>query len=118
VESVVGVLAERSLEMVVGLLAVLKAGGAYLPLDPDYPAERLAFMLADSGAQVILTDSTLRDQLPPSAARTVALDELGRALAQRPASAPPAVKLERSSLAYVIYTSGSTGQPKGVLVEH
>src|SRR6185436_6805729 len=117
-ESVVGVLAERSLEMVVGLLAVLKAGGAYLPLDPDYPADRLAFMLTDSGAQVVLAQDRLLKRLPAPAARWMPLD----GTAQVHASDGPPARLSSGaspeSLAYAIYTSGSTGQPKGTLNSH
>ena len=89
-EVVVGLCVERSLEMLVGLLGILKAGGAYLPLDPDYPPERLAFMLADAGAPVLVTQSALRDRLPLHDARIVQLDADWPAIAARPASAPAA----------------------------
>ena len=116
-EVVVGLCLERSLEMLVALLAILKAGGAYLPLDPDYPRERLAFMLADAGAPVLVTHSALRARLPGHGARIVCLDADGarhRATAhQRPRQRPPP-----QNPAYVIYTSGSTGTPKGVVVAH
>ena len=112
-----GVCVERSLEMLVGLLGILKAGGAYLPLDPDYPPERLAFMLADAGAPVLVTQSALRDRLPLHNARIVQLDADWPAIATRPASAPAAF-LHPQHPAYVIYTSGSTGTPKGVAVTH
>ncbi|MBW8877601.1 MAG: amino acid adenylation domain-containing protein, partial [Acidobacteria bacterium] len=116
VDGVVGVLAERSLEMVVGLLAVLKAGGAYLPLDPDYPAERLAFMLADSKTPVVLAQERLLPRLPEHAARVLPLDGVaqgggGEAPWQASGARP-------ESLAYVIYTSGSTGRPKGTMNSH
>ena len=116
-EVVVGLCVERSLEMLVGLLGILKAGGAYLPLDPDYPPERLAFMLADAGAPVLVTQSALRDRLPLHNARIVQLDADWPAIATRPASAPAAF-LHPQHPAYVIYTSGSTGTPKGVAVTH
>jgi amino acid adenylation domain-containing protein len=110
----VGIHLPRGADLVAALLAVLKAGGAYLPLDPAYPAERLAFMLEDADAAVVLTTSALRDSLPPAAARIVALD------AEEDANAEgidlPAV--DPASLAYLIYTSGSTGRPKGVQIEH
>ena len=83
-----GLCVERSLEMIVGLLGILKAGGAYLPLDPDYPPERLAFMLADAGAPVLVTQSALRDRLPPHGARIVRLDADWPAIATQPATAP------------------------------
>ena len=110
-EIVVGLCVERSLEMLVGLLGILKAGGAYLPLDPAYPPERLAFMLADAGAPVLVTQSALRDRLPAHGARIVRLDADWPAIAAQPASAPAAF-LHPQHPAYVIYTSGSTGHPR------
>jgi amino acid adenylation domain-containing protein len=116
-EVVVGLCLERSIQMVVALLAILKAGGAYLPLDPDYPAERLAFMLADAQAPVIVSQTSLADRLPEGAARRVCLDEDSARISRRPTT-PPVVASESGNLAYVIYTSGSTGTPKGVGVSH
>ncbi|HEX6747845.1 MAG TPA: non-ribosomal peptide synthase/polyketide synthase [Longimicrobium sp.] len=113
----VGVLMERGVEMVVSLLAVLKAGGAYVPLDPAYPAERLAFMLADSGAGLLLTRLPLPEGLPPHAAEVVCLDADRERIEAGSARAPTAGVLP-GNLAYVIYTSGSTGTPKGVMVPH
>src|SRR5262245_12085095 len=113
----VGLCLERSLEMVVGLLGILKAGGAYLPLDPGYPAERLAFMLGDAGARLLITSSALRDRLRQQGARCIELDAEAGAIAAQPTSAP-ASSLQPHNLAYVIYTSGSTGTPKGVAVTH
>ncbi|RZL05379.1 MAG: amino acid adenylation domain-containing protein, partial [Rubrivivax sp.] len=113
---VVGIAAERSLEMVVGLLAVMKAGGAYLPMDPELPAERLAYMLADSGVDLLLTQSRLRARLPDLAGqRVVALDTV--ALDDEPMGDLD-VALQGEHLAYVIYTSGSTGRPKGAANRH
>ena len=142
-ESIVALCVERSLEMVIGLLGILKAGAAYLPLDPSYPAERLSFMLADAGAGVVVTQQGLIDRLPvlagvaagdagqatswpnnasgtranTSARRVVRLDADWGAIALRPEHAP-AVRIEPGHAAYVIYTSGSTGTPKGVVVQH
>jgi amino acid adenylation domain-containing protein len=116
-EVVVGICLERSLEMVVALLGVLKAGGAYLPLDPDYPSQRLSFMVDDAAIAVLLTQSHLLDVLPPSGATVVCLDAEATGIAERPAS-KPLTGVGARNLAYVIYTSGSTGTPKGVMVEH
>ena len=116
-EVVVGLCVERSLEMLIGLIAILKAGGAYLPLDPGYPRERLAFMLSDAGAPVLLTQQALRAALPAHAARVVLLDADAEAIARHPATAPD-TGLAPQHPAYVIYTSGSTGTPKGVVVTH
>ncbi|HEX8355027.1 MAG TPA: amino acid adenylation domain-containing protein, partial [Pyrinomonadaceae bacterium] len=116
-EEIVGLHFERSVEMVVGLLAVLKAGGCYLPLDPAYPADRLAFMLEDSGARLLLTGRGL-DGLPPAGrARVICPDDEPAAVEEQGGgNLPPTVAADNP--AYVIYTSGSTGQPKGVVVTH
>ncbi|MGK6311334.1 amino acid adenylation domain-containing protein, partial [Variovorax sp. DT-64] len=115
-ETRVGIAAERSLEMVVGLLGILKAGAAYVPLDPDYPAERLAYMVADSGIDLVLTQSHLRGRIPGlDALQVLALD--GMALGTGP-DHDPGVPLHGEHLAYVIYTSGSTGRPKGAANRH
>ena len=116
-EVVVGLCIERSLAMLVGLLGILKAGGAYLPLDPDYPPERLAFMLADAGAPVLLTRAALRAHLPAHDAHVVCLDADWPAIARQPATAPR-VALHPQNIAYVTYTSGSTGTPKGAVINH
>ncbi|HET6232844.1 MAG TPA: amino acid adenylation domain-containing protein [Longimicrobiaceae bacterium] len=108
---------ERSAERIVAMLAVLKAGGAFLPVDPAYPAERRAYMLADSGAPVLLTHSALAADLPDHAARVVLIDAAAGEIAAESGQAP-SVDAHPESLAYVIYTSGSTGRPKGVMVPH
>ncbi|MFD3212676.1 non-ribosomal peptide synthetase, partial [Pseudomonas sp. LR_7] len=111
-DTCVAIAVERSPQLLVGLLAILKAGGAYVPLDVDYPTERLCFMLADCGAGLLLTYSTLLERLPQvPGISTIALDQLH--LDSWPAQ-PPGLHLDGDNLAYVIYTSGSTGQPKGV----
>src|ERR1700722_8021115 len=116
-DGLVALFLERSPEMVVGLLGVLKAGGAYLPLDPVLPRKRLAYMVADAQPVVVITQPRLQSELPPNNAHNVVID----------AEAPPVARPEQRSaggrardlhdLAYVIYTSGSTGEPKGVEIE-
>ncbi|HEV3049755.1 MAG TPA: amino acid adenylation domain-containing protein, partial [Longimicrobium sp.] len=113
----VGLCLERGPELMVGVLGILKAGGAYVPLDPAYPAERLAYMLKDSAARVLLTQASLVERLPAGGATVVRLDadaaEIGRESAER-----LGVPVGPENLAYVIYTSGSTGRPKGVAMPH
>jgi amino acid adenylation domain-containing protein len=113
----VGVCVERSPMMLVGLLGIAKAGGAYVPIDPEYPTERQEYMLASSQAPLVLTQDSLRAQLPAGGARIVCLDSDWPAIATMP-SEPPAVVHDPEQLAYVIYTSGSTGEPKGVEIPH
>jgi len=113
----VGIYVERSLEMVVGLLAILKAGGAYVPLDLTYPAERLAFMLADTQAPVLCTQQQFVTKLPKYEGHVVCLDTDGEKIAQESKENPVSAVTD-NCLAYVIYTSGSTGKPKGVLINH
>ncbi|MEU7173690.1 amino acid adenylation domain-containing protein [Micromonospora tulbaghiae] len=115
-ETLVGVCAERSVELVAGLLGVLKAGGAYLPLDPEYPADRLAFMVGDADAPVVLVQSHLRDVLPDTGATVLELDDAAVWADQPGTDLGPTAGPE--NLAYVIYTSGSTGRPKGVPNTH
>jgi amino acid adenylation domain-containing protein len=116
-EVAVAVYAERAIELLVGLLGVLKAGGAYVPLDPAYPPQRLAFMLADSQAPVILTQACLLGRLPQHTATALCLDADWGTIAGAPSHDPRSV-VRAEQLAYVIYTSGSTGQPKGVQISH
>ncbi|HEU0054616.1 MAG TPA: amino acid adenylation domain-containing protein, partial [Longimicrobium sp.] len=115
-DALVGLFVDRSADTIVALLAILKSGAGYLPLDPAYPEDRLAYMLEDSGAPIVVTTSTLRGRLP-SGVTIVCLQCDAAAIAAEPSTAP-AVEVSPSSLAYVIYTSGSTGKPKGVQVTH
>ena len=115
-ECVVAVCMERSFEMVIALVAILKTGGAYLPLHPDEPQERFRYMLERAGATVLLTHGPLADRIPPLDVTVVNVDDPAA-----PAAADhrlPAPRIAADSLAYVCYTSGSTGQPKGVSVTH
>ena len=113
----VGLCVERSLAMLVGLLGILKAGGAYVPLDPTYPTERLAYMLADSRPQVVLTQSGLRASIPATEIPMLCLDTQWELVANGATANLPHHNFPQH-LAYVIYTSGSTGKGKGVLVTH
>jgi amino acid adenylation domain-containing protein len=115
-EVLVGVCAERSVELVVALLGILKAGGGYLPLDPEYPQDRTAFMISDAGAPVVLAQRRLRDALPQTAATVLTLDD--ESTWDGCGTENPPVLAGVESVAYVIYTSGSTGNPKGVLLTH
>ena len=119
-ERLVALCIERSVDMLVGLLGVLKAGGAYVPLDPTNPFERLEHVLNDARPIVILTHEALKNTLPPSAAKVIALDSAWSEICKEDDENLDAQSLGLSSrdLAYVIYTSGSTGIPKGVMVEH
>ncbi len=112
VETLVGLCVDRSLEMIVAILGIWKSGGAYLPLDPDYPSDRLAFMLQDSQIQVLVTQTALHDRLQVSAETIVYLAQQGYSTVN------PISNANANTLAYVIYTSGSTGKPNGVLIEH
>jgi amino acid adenylation domain-containing protein/non-ribosomal peptide synthase protein (TIGR01720 family) len=116
-EVAVGLCAERSIELVVGLLGILKAGAAYVPLDPALPGERLAFMLEDAGIKVLLTQRQLSNSLSSSGAQVLFLEDEPEAAGDE---AAPDIKsgVTADNLAYVIYTSGSTGKPKGVMNTH
>ena len=115
---IVAVCMERSLQLMVALMAVLKAGGAFLALDPDLPAERLAFQLDDAGAPLVLSHSRLIARLPHSAARHIVCVDLAHDELAACDDHDLDCRTEPDHLAYVIYTSGSTGQPKGVLLPH
>jgi tyrocidine synthetase III len=112
-ESVVGIMAERSLEMIIGIIGILKAGGAYLPLDPEYPLDRISYMLEDSGAVFLLTQKKLYEKVKDINNIVCFEDEkICMDLRNLDSISKP------NNLAYVIYTSGSTGKPKGVMIEH
>ncbi|MCP5053363.1 MAG: AMP-binding protein, partial [bacterium] len=114
-DTIVGIMTERSIYMVTGLLAILKSGGAYLPIDPGYPEERISYMLADSGVRILLTDLAKGMMYEKSIVRIP--DAINRVptMTSRAAVVPT---MTSHHLCYVIYTSGTTGKPKGVLVEH
>lgn len=115
-EVLVALCVEPSLEMVIGMLAILKAGGAYMPLDPSYPADRLAFMMEDSKARVLLTQRQLINALPSGNATVICLDDSG--IASQQSGENLQAKVVEENLAYMIYTSGSTGRPKGAMISH
>lgn len=116
-DSIVGLCMDRTPDLPIAMLAILKAGAAFLPLDPSHPPERLAFMLSDAGVRILLTRSSLRDALPSFAGTVWCLDQEWPRIGGLP---PQSIHSGASpdNLAYVIYTSGSTGRPKGVMVAH
>ncbi len=116
-EVLVGICVDRSFEMVIGILGILKAGGAYVALDPDYPEERLNYILSDGNISILLTQEKLRNKLPTQKRKSICLDSDWQEIEQQSAGSP-AKRVTADNLAYVIYTSGSTGKPKGVMVEH
>lgn len=116
-ESMVGICVERSPDLLIGLLGILKAGAAYVPLDPTYPRERLSFMLSDAQVPVLLTQQPLVEKLPEHKARIVCLDTDWQVISQENQENPTS-EVKPTNLAYVLYTSGSTGKPKGVAIEH
>jgi amino acid adenylation domain-containing protein len=113
----VGICVDRSVELVVGLLGILKAGGTYVPIDPQYPRERRAFMLQDSNSPIILTEDALARDLVVPNTKMVLLDNDWPTISREPVT-NPRVAVQPEQLAYVIYTSGSTGTPKGTLISH
>jgi len=117
VEQLVAVCAERSIEMIIGLVAILKTGAAYVPMDPHYPEQRLSYMLLETGAQFLLTKSHLAGSMPESEARMLCLDS-EHWQAYKADRVPPSLNIQPQNLAYIIYTSGSSGRPKGVQLTH
>jgi non-ribosomal peptide synthetase component F len=117
-ETVVGVCLSRSIDLVVALMAILKAGAAYLPLDPSYPEQRLSFMLADAQVPLVLTDEHHQSLLPPTLAQVICLHRDWPRMVRPHNRNNPEPAIDPSNLAYVIYTSGSTGKPKAAMNEH
>jgi amino acid adenylation domain-containing protein len=117
-DGLVGVWLDRTEELVIALLAVLKSGAAYLPLDASYPQERLQYMLEDTGARLLITQSHWLPHLPANSAKTICIDAAREEIRAEAPTQPDAVDHNAANLAYVIYTSGSTGRPKGVAIEH
>nr|WP_272949966.1 AMP-binding protein [Brevibacillus laterosporus] len=113
-DQLVGIMVERSLEMMIGIFAILKAGGAYVPIDPEFPEERISYMLEDAGTKLLLVQNHLRDRVS-FAGKLVDLND-GQMYSKDKSNLLPIN--DSQHLAYVIYTSGSTGKPKGVMVEH
>lgn len=114
-DDLVGVNVTRSINLMIATIAVHKAGAAYVPLDPDFPADRIAYMVNDSAMKMLITQEDLRSKLPDNQAEIVCIDSMSFS---QEATPNPSVEMTSDNLAYVIYTSGSTGNPKGVLVEH
>jgi non-ribosomal peptide synthetase component F len=112
----VGISVDRSLEMLVGILGILKTGAAYVPLDPAYPSDRLAFMIEDTAARVVITQTHLAKNLQ-SNVETICIYEHQRTIAAE-GEDNPSVEVSPNQIALVLYTSGSTGNPKGVMLEH
>ncbi len=115
VDDRVAICTHRGPQMIAGLLGILKAGAAYVPLDPAYPLERIAYTLGDSSPVALLSQRSVQEALPVSDVPLIRLDDAGL---QDQSDGNPQVAVQPTSLAYVIYTSGSTGKPKGVMIEH
>ncbi|HTL55433.1 MAG TPA: amino acid adenylation domain-containing protein, partial [Candidatus Limnocylindrales bacterium] len=116
-ETPIALFLERSTEMIVAILAVLKAGAVYVPIDPTYPKERLRFIMEDTGAPIVLTHENLREALGPTAAKTICLDSEWPTIS-RESEENLSAAAKADNAAYIIYTSGSTGKPKGVVITH
>lgn len=112
----VGLCVERSPEMLIGILGILKAGAAYVPIDPDYPAERVDYILKDAGISLLLTSKALAEHFAEDNVEVIALDDATTFMDQ--STTAPEITIEADRLAYMIYTSGSTGKPKGVRISH
>lgn len=117
IEDLIGICMPRSLDMIIAVLGSLKAGAAFIPLDPAYPKERLAYMISDSNVRMVLTQQALVSELEPIGARLVCLDTEWENIFSYP-TVVPNIKMDAENLAYVIYTSGSTGKPKGTMIQH
>ncbi|QYX31215.1 non-ribosomal peptide synthetase [Sphaerospermopsis torques-reginae] len=116
-EARVGLWLSRSLDLVIAILGILKAGGVYVLFDPDYPSDRIAYMLEDSQVTILLTHTQFQTQIPPHTAKTIFIDNCQTEITQAPTTEPEILVLPDNA-AYIIYTSGSTGKPKGVVVTH
>ena len=116
-DTLVGICLDRSFDFVISILAILKAGGAYLPLDADYPQERLAFMLKDAGVSLMLSQTSLSEQLPAGETNVINLDDSWQVISKE-SEENPENAISSNSYAYAVYTSGSTGKPKAVPVNH
>ena len=116
-ETMLGICIDRSVTMLVGLLGIMKAGGTYVPMDPDYPKERLGVIVEDAGIDILLTEQALLERLPAHEARRICIDTEWQDIAQQ-SDSNPETDVSSENLAYVIFTSGSTGRPKGVEIPH
>lgn len=116
-DKLIGVCMERSTDMIVALMAALKSGGAFIPIDPTYPDERIQYMIKDSGLEVLLTSDVISKRLPAHGARVIMVDTQWDTISSE-RDTNPGIKMDPDNLAYVIYTSGSTGKPKGTMLRH
>ena len=116
-ETLVGVCLDRTSDLIITLLGILKAGGGYVPLDSSYPKERLGFIIEDTQLPILLTQQPLLQNLPPHQAQEICIDRDWTAISRQSIENPKS-KAQSENLAYIIYTSGSTGRPKGVAIEH
>ncbi len=117
-ESFVGVCLDRSLDLIVSLLSVLKAGGAYIPIDPSYPKDRLDYIVEDSNPEVIISHSKFKKLFAETTKRVLYIDEIQDMVSKQDKFTSPSITISERNLAYMIYTSGSTGKPKGAMIEH
>jgi non-ribosomal peptide synthetase component F len=117
-ETLVPICIERGIDMIIGILGILKAGGAYVPIDPEYPFDRISYMLEDTAAKIVVSNNASRLKLPETTGlETIAIDSDWPQIAKKSIKNLQ-VAIAPGQLAYIIYTSGSTGKPKGVMIEH
>src|SRR5205085_131710 len=117
-ETLVPICVERSMEMIIAMLGILKAGAAYVPIDPEYPQERISYMLEDTATSIVISSKASRVKLQSTEGIEIIEIEGARELVSKEDKSNLQTSIDLNQLAYVIYTSGSTGKPKGVMIEH